>query len=99
MLSVVQVIPDPSKDIGFDLISRFHHDPPVKTQTYESLAEAIKGLHPDASPPEESVGIISHNEIARNKEDDLAEVHFTVEARKEAELNEGGLDDATISTL
>lgn len=44
MLTVVQVIPDPNKDIGFDLISRFHHHPPVKTQTYESLAEAIKNL-------------------------------------------------------
>ena len=46
MLSVVQVIPDPSKDIGFDIISHFHHHPPVKTQTHESLAEAIKGLLP-----------------------------------------------------
>jgi len=44
MLSVVQVIPDPNKDIGFDLISRFHHDPPVKTQTHKSLAEAIQSL-------------------------------------------------------
>jgi hypothetical protein len=44
MLTVVRVIPDPNKDIGFDLISRFHHDPPVKTQTHESLAEAIKSL-------------------------------------------------------
>ena len=55
MLSVVQVIPDPKKDIGFDLISRFHHDPPVKTQTHQSLAEAIKSLHaasPEASPVE-----------------------------------------------
>ena len=44
MSTVVQVIPDPSKDIGFDLISHFHHNPPVKTQTYQSLAEAIKSL-------------------------------------------------------
>jgi hypothetical protein len=44
MLTVVQVIPDSNKDIGFDLISHFHHDPPVKTQTYQSLAEAIKSL-------------------------------------------------------
>jgi len=95
MLSVVQVIPDPSKDIGFDLISRFHHDPPVRTQTYESLAEAIKALHTEASPPEESVEIVSHDEIARDKEDDRAEAHFTVEARKEAEVNEGGLVDGT----
>ena len=45
MLTVVRVIPDPTKDIGFDLISRFHHHPRIKTQTYQSLAEAIKSLH------------------------------------------------------
>ena len=49
MSTVVQVIPDSNKDIGFDLISRFHHDPPVKTQTHASLAEAIKDLHPESS--------------------------------------------------
>jgi hypothetical protein len=42
--AVVRVIPDPKKDIGFDLISKFHHDPPVKTETHESLASAIKSL-------------------------------------------------------
>jgi hypothetical protein len=51
ILTVVQVIPDPNKDIGFDLISHFHHDPPVSTQTYASLAEAIKSLHPESSEP------------------------------------------------
>ena len=49
MLTVVQVIPDPNKDIGFDLISHFHHDPPVKTQTHASLAEAIKSLRAEPS--------------------------------------------------
>jgi len=38
MSTVVRVIPDPTKDIGFDLIS------PIKTQTYENLAEAIADL-------------------------------------------------------
>jgi anti-anti-sigma regulatory factor len=42
--AVVRVIPDPKKDIGFDLISKFHHDPPVRTETHESLASAIKSL-------------------------------------------------------
>ena len=41
---VVRVLPDPAKDIGFNIISRFHHDPPVQTQTYETLAEAIEYL-------------------------------------------------------
>ena len=49
MVTVVRVIPDPNKDIGFALISRFHHHPRVKTQTHESLAEAIKSLLSD--PP------------------------------------------------
>jgi hypothetical protein len=44
MLTVVRVIPDPNKDIGFDLISRFHLPPQVKVQTHASLAEAIKSL-------------------------------------------------------
>lgn len=48
MSSVVQVIPDSNKDIGFDLISLFHHHPPVKTQTHQSLAEAINSLLPEA---------------------------------------------------
>lgn len=34
--AVVRVIPDPKKDIGFDLISKFHHDPPVRTETHEA---------------------------------------------------------------
>jgi len=44
MSTVVRVIPDPTKDIGFDLISKFHHHSPIKTQTYENLAEAIADL-------------------------------------------------------
>jgi hypothetical protein len=42
--TVMRVIPDRNKDIGLDLISRFHLHPQVKTQTYENLAEAIKSL-------------------------------------------------------
>ena len=49
MSTVVRVIPDPSKDIGFDLISHFHLHPPVKTQTHASLAEAIKSLRTEPS--------------------------------------------------
>jgi len=44
MSTVVRVIPDPDKDIGFDLISHFHLPPPVKIQTHEGLAEAINNL-------------------------------------------------------
>jgi hypothetical protein len=91
MSSVVRVIPDPRKDIGFDLISRFHHDPPVRTQNHESMAEAIQSLLGEESINVEPAESISPDEMARKKEDDLAEAHFTVEARKEAEVNEGGL--------
>src|SRR5271170_8098141 len=71
MLTVVQVIPDPTKDIGFDLISVFHLRPAVKTQTHQSLAEAIKSLLPTESPPEEAVTILSPDQTARKLEDDL----------------------------
>ena len=64
MLTEMRVIPDPSKDIGFVLISRFHHHPPVKTETYESLAEAIKSLCTEALPPGESAEIPSSDEAA-----------------------------------
>jgi hypothetical protein len=97
MLSEVRVIPEPSKDIGFVLISRFHHNPPVKTQTYQSLAEAIKSLRAAAGPPGELVEIPSQDEI-RKREADLAEAHFTVAARQEAEINEGGLVDPAVSS-
>jgi hypothetical protein len=95
MSTVVQVIPDPNKDIGFDLISVFHLNPPVKTQTHQSLAEAIKDLLPKESQPEEPVENLSHDLIARKREDDLAEARFTTEARKEVEVNEGGMVDAS----
>jgi len=42
--TVVRVIPDRNKDIGFNLISRFHLQRQVKARTYASLAEAIKRL-------------------------------------------------------
>jgi anti-anti-sigma regulatory factor len=48
MSTVVRVIPDPDKDIGFDLISHFHHHPSVKTQTHKSLAEAMESLYLEA---------------------------------------------------
>jgi len=87
MQSVVQVIPDPTKDIGFDLISAFHHQPPVSTQTYQSLAEAIQHLLPHKSSPDDT------DQVAQRPEDELAEAHFTTTARKDAEVNEGGLVD------
>ena len=42
--TVVRVIPDPKKDIGFNIMSRFHYSPEVKLRIYEDLAEAVKSL-------------------------------------------------------
>jgi len=41
---VIWVIPDPNKDIGVNLISRFHLWQPVRTHTRHNLAEAMKCL-------------------------------------------------------
>jgi hypothetical protein len=98
MSTVVQVIPEPNKDIGFDLISAFHLTPPVTTQTHQSLAEAIKDLLPKESSPEEPAENLSQDPITRKREDELAEAHFTTDARKEAEVNEGGLIDTSVSS-
>jgi hypothetical protein len=42
--AVVRVIPDPQKDIGFNLLSHFHYGPEVELRTYDNLAEAIQSL-------------------------------------------------------
>lgn len=40
----VWVIPDPGKDIGLNLISRFHSWTPLRTHTRPNLAEALRVL-------------------------------------------------------
>ena len=42
--TVVRVIPDPTKDIGFNIMSRFHYRPEVKLRIYDNLADAVKSL-------------------------------------------------------
>jgi hypothetical protein len=97
MLTEVRVIPDPSKDIGFILISRFHHNPPVDTQTHASLAEAINSLRtetlPEAPLPAEPAAILLGNGIAVVSDGDSAEAQFAMAAGMAAEVNEGGLVD------
>jgi len=44
METVLRVIPDPTKDIGFALISLFHDHPRVQTRTYDNLADAVQSL-------------------------------------------------------
>jgi len=42
--TLVRVVPDPSKDIGFNIIAHFHMGSPVKVVTHETLADAISNL-------------------------------------------------------
>jgi hypothetical protein len=41
---VVRVIPDPSKDIGFSILSMFHYKKRIRSVTCETLDEAGKAL-------------------------------------------------------
>jgi len=42
--TVVRVIPDPAKDIGFNILSLFHYRNKVHVLTFQSLAEAEKAV-------------------------------------------------------
>jgi hypothetical protein len=42
--AVVRVVPDPSKDIGLNILSRFHYGPEVRIATFETLADALQYL-------------------------------------------------------
>jgi ABC-type transporter Mla MlaB component len=44
LASSVRVIPDPQRDIGFVLISRFHQLRRVRVQTYETMDAALQEL-------------------------------------------------------
>ena len=50
LATLVWVMPDPNKDIGFNIIARFHMHPPVKVETHESMAEAISSLAEHLEP-------------------------------------------------
>jgi hypothetical protein len=42
--TVVRVIPDPQKDIGFNILTAFHYSRQVKVVTCKSMEEAIRSL-------------------------------------------------------
>jgi len=42
--TVARVIPDPAKDIGFNILSLFHYRDKVHVLTFQTLAEAEKAL-------------------------------------------------------
>jgi hypothetical protein len=52
--TVVRVMPDPRKDIGFNILSRFHYGPDVFVLTVETMADAIAALTSQSSPDAES---------------------------------------------
>jgi hypothetical protein len=45
--SVTRVMPDPHKDIGFNILSRFHYGPEIQITTYETLADALQSFVAD----------------------------------------------------
>jgi anti-anti-sigma regulatory factor len=42
--SVTRVMPDPHKDIGFNILSQFHYGPEIPIATFETLADALQAL-------------------------------------------------------
>lgn len=47
LISVTRVVPDPRKDIGYNILSQFHYDSRVKIYVFETLADAILSLAED----------------------------------------------------
>jgi NADPH-dependent ferric siderophore reductase len=41
---IVRVVPDPRKDIGLNILSRFHYGPEIEIVTVETLADAFEIL-------------------------------------------------------
>jgi hypothetical protein len=42
--TVLRVIPDPQKDIGFNILTAFHYPRQLQVLTYQSMEEAIRSL-------------------------------------------------------
>jgi anti-anti-sigma regulatory factor len=42
--SVTRVMPDPRKDIGFNILSQFHYGPEIKITTFDTLADALQSM-------------------------------------------------------
>ena len=41
---IIRVLPDPTKDIGMNILSRFHYEHPPRTATCRTMAEALKAM-------------------------------------------------------
>lgn len=44
---IVRLVPDPTKDIGFNVLAIFHYENRVPTVTCETVEEARRALEPD----------------------------------------------------
>jgi hypothetical protein len=42
--AVVRVVPDPHKDIGLNILSKFHYGSETRILTFETLADAVQSL-------------------------------------------------------
>jgi hypothetical protein len=42
--AVVRVVPDPHKDIGLNILSKFHYRSDTRVATFETLADAVQSL-------------------------------------------------------
>jgi len=91
--SVVCVIPDPSKEMVFNVLSHFCHHPQIKTRTYVSLAEAIHDLLAENIPPDEAAENFLYGDLVANKEDYPGESPFTAVAQKVAKIHDDGQID------
>ncbi len=46
--SVTRVMSDPHKDIGLNILSKFHYGPEVRIATFGTLADALQSLAEDS---------------------------------------------------
>jgi hypothetical protein len=44
LASVTRVMPDPHKDIGLNILSKFHYCPEIQIKTFQTLADALLSL-------------------------------------------------------
>jgi hypothetical protein len=47
LASVTRIVPDPQKDIGFNILSHFHYPPQIPIYTFDTLADAVESLKED----------------------------------------------------
>jgi hypothetical protein len=44
VISVTRIVPDAGKDIGFNILSRFHYPDKTQIRTFENMADALRSL-------------------------------------------------------